>query len=64
MRGISKPEDNVFWIIALDDTDKNADDKREAQLHHGSRNQVLILRKKCQHLNGGIDELSFHSFEF
>ena len=30
MRGTSKREDNVFWIIALDDTKKNADDKRGA----------------------------------
>jgi len=28
MRGTSKREDNVFWIIALDDARKNADDKR------------------------------------
>ena len=64
MHGTSKREDNVFWIIALDDTEKNADDKYEAQLRHGSRNQVLIFRKKCQRLNAGIDELSFHSFGF
>jgi hypothetical protein len=31
MRGTSKREDNVFWIIALDDTKKNADDKRGAR---------------------------------
>jgi putative DNA primase/helicase len=31
MRGTSKREDNVFWIIALDDMKKNADDKRGAQ---------------------------------
>jgi putative DNA primase/helicase len=30
MRGTSKREDNVFWIIVLDDTKKNADDKRGA----------------------------------
>ncbi len=30
MRGTSKREDNVFWIIALDDAKKNADDKRGA----------------------------------
>jgi hypothetical protein len=30
MRGTSKREDNVFWIIALDDMKKNADDKRGA----------------------------------
>ena len=30
MRSTSKREDNVFWIIALDDTKKNADDKRGA----------------------------------
>jgi hypothetical protein len=28
MRGTSKREDNVFWIIALDDAKKDADDKR------------------------------------
>src|SRR5439155_13248835 len=28
MRGTSKREDNVFWIIALDDRKKDADDKR------------------------------------
>jgi AAA domain/DnaB-like helicase N terminal domain len=31
MRGTSKREDNVFWIIALDDAKKNADDKRGAR---------------------------------
>jgi hypothetical protein len=31
MRGTSKREDNVFWIIALDDSKKNADDKRGAR---------------------------------
>ena len=31
MRSTSKREDNVFWIIALDDTKKNADDKRGAR---------------------------------
>jgi len=31
MRGTSKREDNVFWIIALEDAKKDADDKRGAQ---------------------------------
>jgi hypothetical protein len=31
MRGTSKREDNVFWIIALDDAKKGADDKRGAR---------------------------------
>jgi putative DNA primase/helicase len=31
MRGTSKREDNVFWIIALDDAKKNSDDKRGAR---------------------------------
>ena len=31
MRGTTKREDNVFWIIALDDMKKNADDKRGAR---------------------------------
>jgi RecA-family ATPase len=31
MRGTSKREDNVFWIIALDDAKENADDKRGAR---------------------------------
>jgi AAA domain len=31
MRGTSKREDNVFWIIALDDTKKNVDDNRGAR---------------------------------
>jgi putative DNA primase/helicase len=31
MRGTSKREDNVFWIIALDDAKKNAEDKRGAR---------------------------------
>ena len=31
MRGTTKREDNVFWIIALDDAKKNADDKRGAR---------------------------------
>jgi putative DNA primase/helicase len=31
MRGTSRREDNVFWIIALDDAKKHADDKRGAQ---------------------------------
>jgi AAA domain/CHC2 zinc finger len=31
MRGTSKREDNVFWIIALDDAKKNVDDKRGAR---------------------------------
>lgn len=31
MRGTSKREDNVFWIIALDDMKKNADNKRGAR---------------------------------
>jgi putative DNA primase/helicase len=31
MRGTSKREDNVFWIIVLDDTKKNADDRRGAR---------------------------------
>src|SRR5262249_27368247 len=31
MRGTSKREDSVFWIIALDDIKKNADDKRGAR---------------------------------
>jgi len=31
MRGTSKREDNVFWIIKLDDAKKDADDKRGAR---------------------------------
>jgi len=31
MRGTSKREDNVFWIIALDDAKNNDDDKRGAR---------------------------------
>src|SRR5262249_3301528 len=31
MRGTSKREDNVFWIIALDDAKENAEDKRGAR---------------------------------
>jgi hypothetical protein len=31
MRGTTKREDNVFWIIALDDAKKNAEDKRGAR---------------------------------
>jgi AAA domain-containing protein len=31
MRGTSRREDNVFWIIALDDVRKDADDKRGAR---------------------------------
>jgi AAA domain/Toprim-like len=31
MRGTSRREDSVFWIIALDDMKKNADDKRGAR---------------------------------
>ena len=31
MRGTSKREDNVFWIIALDESRKDADDKRGAR---------------------------------
>jgi putative DNA primase/helicase len=31
MRGTSEREDNVFWIIALDDGEKNSDDKRGAR---------------------------------
>jgi putative DNA primase/helicase len=31
MRGTSRREDNVFWIIALDDMKKNAEDKRGAR---------------------------------
>jgi len=31
MRGTSKREDNVFWIIALDNAKKDADDKRGAR---------------------------------
>ena len=31
MTGTSKREDNVFWIIALDDAKKNTDDKRGAR---------------------------------
>ena len=31
MRGTSKREDSVFWIIALDDAKKNADDRRGAR---------------------------------
>ena len=31
MRGTSKREDNVFWIIPLDDAKKDADDKRGAR---------------------------------
>jgi putative DNA primase/helicase len=31
MRGTSKREDNVFWIIALDDAKENAVDKRGAR---------------------------------
>ena len=31
MRGTSKREDTVFWIIALDEMKKNADDKRGAR---------------------------------
>jgi putative DNA primase/helicase len=31
MRGTTKREDSVFWIIALDDMKKNADDKRGAR---------------------------------
>jgi putative DNA primase/helicase len=31
MRGTSKREDNVFWIIALDDRKKHANDKRGAR---------------------------------
>ena len=31
MRGTTRREDNVFWIIALDDARKNADDQRGAR---------------------------------
>jgi AAA domain-containing protein len=31
MRGTSRREDNVFWIIALDDAKKNEDDRRGAR---------------------------------
>lgn len=31
MRGTSKREDSVFWIVALDDAKKNADNKRGAR---------------------------------
>ena len=31
MRGTSRREDNVFWIIALDDAKRHADDKRGAR---------------------------------
>jgi putative DNA primase/helicase len=31
MRGTSKREDNVFWIVALDDMKKDAEDKRGAR---------------------------------
>jgi putative DNA primase/helicase len=31
MRGTSKREDNVFWTVVLDDTKKDADDKRGAR---------------------------------
>src|SRR5262249_15631837 len=31
MRGTTRREDNVFWIIALDNASKNADDKRGAR---------------------------------
>jgi hypothetical protein len=31
MRGTSKREDSVFWIIALDDAKKNTEDKRGAR---------------------------------
>ena len=31
MRGTSEREDNVFWIIGLDDAKKNSDDKRGAR---------------------------------
>jgi RecA-family ATPase len=51
MRGTSKREDNVFWIIALDDAKKNNDDKRGARFisrfTKPSRN-----KKKCQRMSG------------
>jgi hypothetical protein len=31
MRGTSKREDSVFWIIALDDSKRKAEDKRGAR---------------------------------
>jgi len=52
MRGTSKREDSVFWIIALDDAKKNADDKRGARFITRSPNPVEILKKRSRLVNG------------
>ena len=52
MRGTSKREDNVFWIIALDDARENAETSVEHGLFHVLPSRVATLRKRWPLTNG------------
>jgi hypothetical protein len=52
MRGTSKREDNVFWIIALDDARKDADDKRGARFVSRFTKPAGTRKKKSQRSSG------------
>jgi AAA domain len=53
MRGTSKREDSVFWIIALDDTRKNADDKRGARF-------ISHFTKPSRNTQGEVPAYEWH----
>lgn len=53
MRGTSKREDSVFWIIALDDAKKDADDKRGARF-------VTRFTKPSRNTQEEIPPLEWH----
>jgi putative DNA primase/helicase len=53
MRGTSKREDNVSWIIALDDAKKNADDKRGARF-------VSRFSKPSRNTQGEVPAYEWH----
>jgi RecA-family ATPase len=51
-RGTSKREDAAYWIIALDDAKKQADDKRGARFIAGLRSRAATPRKKFRPSSG------------
>jgi len=53
MRGTSKREDNVFWIIALDDAKKDADDKRGARF-------ISRFTKPSRNTQGEVPAYEWH----
>ena len=53
MRGTSKREDNVFWIIALDDAKKNSEDTRGARF-------VSRFTKPSRNTQDGVPAYEWH----